>query len=106
MEGDSLVVSDISPAFAFARQELGVETPSYDRVDNEVISAVGIILFGDSEELTLAAGGAGSGLGISFGGRSITGTMMMMFFTCLEMISARSPNVEDPSQRQKRLAAS
>ena len=57
-----MVVSDISPAFAFADDELRIEAPSYDGVDDEIVSAVTVVFFGDVEELTLAASGAGSGL--------------------------------------------
>lgn len=59
MEGDGLVVSDVSPASAFAGEELGIEAPGDDGVDDKVVGAVDIEFLRDSEELALAAG-AGS----------------------------------------------
>lgn len=58
MQGDGLVVADVAPALAFAREELRVETPCDDRVDHNVIVAVDVEILGDDEELTVSTVGA------------------------------------------------
>lgn len=60
MQRDRLVVRDIPPSFTLAGEELGVETPCDDGVYCCVIGAVDVVLFGDGEELTVAAAGSGS----------------------------------------------
>lgn len=54
MQRHGLVVCDVAPAFAFASDELGVEAPCDDGVDDNVVCAVEVVLFGDGEELALA----------------------------------------------------
>lgn len=58
MQCDRLVVADVAPAFAFAREELRVETPCDDRVDYNVVVAVDVEILGDDEELTVPTVGA------------------------------------------------
>jgi hypothetical protein len=58
MQCDCLVVADVAPAFAFACQELRVETPGDDRVDYNVVVAVDIEFFRDYEELAVSTVGA------------------------------------------------
>jgi hypothetical protein len=61
MKRHVLVVSNVSPSFAFADEELGVKAPCDDRVDDEVAAAVDIDSLWYGEELALTAGYAGSG---------------------------------------------
>lgn len=58
MQCDRLIVADVAPAFAFACEELRVETPRDDRVDYNVIVAVDVEILGDDEELTVPTVGA------------------------------------------------
>lgn len=60
MQGDGLVVCDVAPAFAFARDQFWVEAPGDDGVDDDVVGAVEIVFFWDGEELALAITCAGS----------------------------------------------
>jgi hypothetical protein len=60
VQGDGLVVCDVSPALAFAGDQLRVEAPGDDGVDDCVVCAVQVVFFGDGEELALAVAGAGS----------------------------------------------
>lgn len=53
-----LVISDVAPAFAFARQKLRIETPGDDRIDHDIIAAIEVELLWDSEELAVSAVGA------------------------------------------------
>jgi hypothetical protein len=53
MQGHGLVVCNIAPAFAFAVEQLGVEAPGDDGVDDDVVGAVEVMLFGNGEELAL-----------------------------------------------------
>lgn len=58
-----LVVRDVAPAFAFAREQLRVEAPRDHRVDDRVVAAVRVVFLRDGEELPLAAAGSGSAAG-------------------------------------------
>lgn len=54
VQRDGLVVRDVAPAFTLAGQELGVEAPGDDGVDDDVVGAVEVVFFWDGEELALA----------------------------------------------------
>lgn len=69
MQCDCLVIADVAPAFAFAREKLGVETPRYDRVDDHVVIAVNIELLGNDEKLTISTVGACASISISITSR-------------------------------------
>ena len=53
VKGNRLVVGNVPPAFALAGQELGVEAPSNNCIDNSVVAAVDIVLFRNGKKLTL-----------------------------------------------------
>lgn len=55
MKGNGLIVGDVAPAFAFTGEQLWIETPRYDRVDDRVVDAIGVIFFRNDEELSIAA---------------------------------------------------
>lgn len=67
MQCDCLVVADVAPAFAFAREEFGVETPGDDGVDHNVVVAVDVEVLGDDEELTVSTTGASTRILVSRG---------------------------------------
>lgn len=54
VEADGLVVSDVAPALAVAFEELRVEGPADDRIENEGVGVVGVVLrrYGDEVSLT------------------------------------------------------
>lgn len=56
MQRDRLVVADVAPCFALAREELGIEAPCDHRVDDHVVGAVDVHSFRDREKVTVAAG--------------------------------------------------
>lgn len=60
MQSHGLVVRDVAPALPFAGQQLGVEAPGDDGVDDDVIAAVDVVFFGDDEELAVATPGSRS----------------------------------------------
>lgn len=68
MEGDGLVISDVSPASAFACEELGVEAPGDDGVDDNFVGAVDVEFLWDGEELAVAAGAGSASGGLDFMG--------------------------------------
>lgn len=57
MQRDSLVVCNIAPSLPFTGEEFRVETPCYDRIDDDIITAVQVMLLGNREELPVAIGG-------------------------------------------------
>lgn len=63
VQRDGLVVRDVAPAFAFAGYQFRVEAPGDDGVDDCVVCAVEVVLWGDGEELAVAVAGAGSVVG-------------------------------------------
>lgn len=65
MQCNCLVIADVAPAFALAREQLGVETPRYDRVDDNVVIAVDVKLLRDDEKLTISTVGACAAISIS-----------------------------------------
>lgn len=54
MQGHGLVVQNVAPSFTFTSDELGVETPGNDGVDDDVVRAVDVVFFGNGEELTVS----------------------------------------------------
>jgi hypothetical protein len=62
VQGDGLVVGDVAPALAFTGEQFRVKAPGDDRVDDDVVAAVCVVILGDDEELPLAAAGSGSAL--------------------------------------------
>lgn len=54
MQCDGLIVCNVAPAFAFAGDELWIETPRHDGIDDGVIGAVEVVFLGDGEELSVA----------------------------------------------------
>ena len=75
VQRDGLVRGHVAPAFALAGEQLGVEAPCNDRVDDSFVGAVHVVFFGDCEELALAASGSGSGWGL----------LLLNLMSCLEV---------------------
>lgn len=55
MEAHGLVVGDVAPAFALAREQFGIEAPRNDRGNDQITGTIHVEPLRDDKELTLAA---------------------------------------------------
>ena len=62
MKPDRLVIGNLAPSLSFAIEQLGIEAPRDDGVDDQVIITVKVNSFGNTEKLSLSTWEAGSAL--------------------------------------------
>ena len=58
MQADGLVTRDISPAFAVAADEFGVEGPCDDCAEDEIVGSVDVVLRREGHKEAVAGCGA------------------------------------------------
>ena len=56
MQNNRLVVAHVSPPFTMTGEESWIKTPGNHRIDDRIVVAVDIHLFGGNEELSFASG--------------------------------------------------